>query len=79
MAGFHLMEGQMAEKTHSVAVKNTAPGPRGLHTTTGHVLLEPGEVRKVEIEDGELASAKGTGHFEIPAKGGDKPDKADAE
>ena len=73
MAGLHHMEGQMAEKTHSVAVKNTAPGPRGLHTTSGHVLLEAGEVRKLELEEGELASAKATGHFEIPAKG-EKPE-----
>jgi len=70
-AAHQLQEGpDMAEKIYHT-VKNIAPGPRGLHSTGGHVLLEKGESRQLEIEDGELKSAKASGHFEISAGKGE--------
>lgn len=63
----------MAEtKFTTHAVTNKAKGMRGLHGRQGSVFLEPGETRDVELEDGELASAKATGHFGF-GKAGSQP------
>ena len=44
-------------------ITNTQAGPRGIHTTSGSVMLAPGETVDVEMEAGEIASAKQTGWF----------------
>jgi hypothetical protein len=50
-------------------VKNLQKGPRGLNTTSGPVLLEPGEERNdLEIGAADLRVAKATGWFEIDGK-----------
>lgn len=49
-------------------VKNVAPGPRGIHTPTGLRLLEPGEVRTLDLSDAERDGAMGTGNFEITSE-----------
>jgi hypothetical protein len=46
-------------------IKNLATGPRGFHSLAGEVTLDPGRSWEGEISDGELASAKSTGNFEI--------------
>ncbi len=50
-------------------LKNTQPGPRGLNTTSGTVLVEPGQTVDVDLSKEELAVAKKTGWFDIVADG----------
>lgn len=62
----------------TTSVKNTARGMRGLHTTTGLVMLDVGEVREdLELSTAERKSAESTGYFEFGAKAEAEP--ADAE
>ncbi|PDT55042.1 MULTISPECIES: hypothetical protein [Sinorhizobium] len=49
-------------------VKNISPGPRGLNSKAGPVLVEPGQVVNVEMSDAELKVSKETGWFEFGAK-----------
>lgn len=55
-------------------VKNISRGARGIYSTTGLVMLEPGEVREIELADGEEAGEWFEfGPFKAkPAKGGKK-------
>lgn len=46
-------------------ITNTSEGPRGFHAVEGFVQLERGASWTGEISDGELASARSTGFFEI--------------
>jgi len=60
-------------------VRNTAPGPRGLHAAQGYIELAPGQtLSDVEMDDHEYESAKGTGnfHFDTAAKRDAKADQA---
>lgn len=51
-------------KTETIAVRNVARGIRGLHLVDGFRDLAPGElIEAAEITEGELKSAKSTGHF----------------
>lgn len=55
--------------TSKYTVRNSAQGPRGLHTVAGYVELAPGQtLENVEIDDGEHKSAESTGYFEFGAK-----------
>lgn len=50
-------------------VTNVSKGPRGINTTAGPVLIEPGETRDdLEIVEQEFEVAKATGWFEISGK-----------
>lgn len=53
-------------------VKNTSPGPRGLNTPDGVVVLEKGETREVEMIDAEVAMSKRAGWFDFNASKDDK-------
>lgn len=37
-------------------ITNITPGPRGVNTKAGVVILAPGETRDLELEDGEAKS-----------------------
>lgn len=59
----------------TTSVKNTARGMRGLHTTTGLVMLDVGEVREdLELSAAERKSAESTGYFEFGAKAEAEPE-----
>lgn len=49
-------------------VTNTQPGPRGLNTLAGNVLVDPGQTVDVELSAAELASARKSGWFEFGAE-----------
>ncbi|ESQ83249.1 hypothetical protein AEAC466_13435 [Asticcacaulis sp. AC466] len=50
-------------------ITNIQKGARGLNTTTGAVLIGPGEsVAGIELNEAELAIAKATGWFEFDSK-----------
>ena len=55
-------------------VKNISRGARGIYSTTGLVMLEPGEVRDIELADGEEAGER----FEFSGKVGKRGRKAGA-
>lgn len=55
-------------------ITNTQPGPRGVNTTNGPLLIEPGATVDVELAKGEIEHARATGWFEF---GGDKAEKAE--
>ena len=54
------------------SVKNTQPGPRGVNSVNGVVLIEVGQTVEVEMTDAEFASAKSTGHFEFDGEVSDE-------
>ena len=58
-------------------IRNIAPGARGLHTTTGTHLLEPGQEIEAEMTPAEHASSHRTGWFDMPAP--DEDDGLDRE
>lgn len=47
---------------------NKCDGPRGVNTTTGPVLIDPGQSADVELSEAELKIAKATGWFKIGGK-----------
>ena len=49
-------------------VTNISPGPRGLNSTSGLVMLEKNETREVEISSAELKVSKATGWFAFDGK-----------
>lgn len=50
-------------------IKNVTGGPKGVNTADGStVYLAPDEARELDLSEGELASAKATGHFEFGGK-----------
>ena len=49
-------------------ITNKSDGPRGVNTTSGPVLIEPGQSVDVELSDAELKVAKSTGWFRIGGK-----------
>ena len=53
-------------------ITNVEKGPRGLNTTSGPVLVEPGQTVDVELSKEELAVAKKTGWFEFGGADGTK-------
>ena len=66
-----------------IKVTNIAPGPRGLHTKDGHVMLAPGETAELDFEfddpkrrDGEIASSKATGWFVFEGQSKKETDEA---
>lgn len=44
-------------------VTNISPGPRGINTTSGPVLIDKGETREVDISAAEFSVSKATGWF----------------
>lgn len=64
----------------ATTIKNVTSGPKGVNTVDGGtVYLAPGEVRELDLSEGEVKSAKATEYFEFgaKAKAADKPaDKA---
>lgn len=47
-------------------VKNVAPGPRGINTTSGQMLLERGQTLDgIEMTEAEYKVAQATGWFEL--------------
>ncbi len=46
-----------------IKVRNIAPGPRGLNTADGPVMLAPGQEGEVNLSEAELKSSKATGWF----------------
>lgn len=57
---------------------NTTKGPKGVHTKTGLVYIDAGKTSDdLDIEAGELASAKATGYFEIVGKAKKADDAVD--
>lgn len=58
-------------------VTNISKGPRGLNSTVGPVLVEPGDSVEIEINEAELKVSEGTGwfKFEGEAVGGEKLDR----
>lgn len=59
-----------------IKVTNIAPGPRGLHTKDGPVMLAPGQTGDVDMVDAEIASAKGTGWFVFEGQSAKETDAA---
>lgn len=59
-----------------IRVTNIAPGPRGLNTKDGPVMLAPGQEMDVNLAEGELASSKGTGWFTFEGQSAKETDKA---
>lgn len=57
-------------------VTNIAPGPRGLNTADGPVMLQPGETAEVKLEGGNLVAAKATGWFKFGGQSAKETDKA---
>ncbi len=53
-------------------ITNIAPGPRGIHTLAGSVILNPGQTIEAELSEVELEGSKETGWFEFG-----KPDPLD--
>lgn len=50
--------------------ENVTPGPKGVYNTDGQLIwIEGGAFEDVEVSEGELASAKSTGHFVIDGEG----------
>lgn len=49
-------------------VTNISPGPRGVNSTSGPVLLGPGESQDVELDAAEFKVAKATGWFGFDGK-----------
>ena len=60
-------------------VTNTQPGPRGINTVNGPVLVEPGQSVEVEVLESELKVSKGTGWFEFDGEATKEPEKLDRE
>lgn len=56
-------------------ITNIAPGPRGIHTLAGSVVLNPGQTIDADLSDAELKGSKETGWFEI-GKGAAKEEPA---
>lgn len=56
-------------------VFNKSEGPRGVNTTSGPVLIEPGQSVEVELSDAELKVAKATGWFKIGGKAEDSAEQ----
>ena len=48
-----------------VRITNTQSGPRGLHSMSGPMVLEPRQSAEVHISDAELRSSRATGWFDI--------------
>lgn len=48
-----------------ITVKNTQPGPRGINTKQGPVLLQPGEQRELDVHPDEVKVSKATGWFDF--------------
>ena len=50
--------------------ENVTPGPKGVYNTGGEMVwIEGGASEDIEVTEGELASAKSTGHFVIDGEG----------
>ncbi len=49
-------------------ITNKSEGPRGVNTTSGPVLFDPGQSVDVELSEAELKIAKATGWFKIGGK-----------
>lgn len=49
-------------------ITNISQGPRGVNTTSGAVLIEPGQEVDVELNAAEAKIAKATGWFDIEGK-----------
>lgn len=52
-------------------ITNTQNGPRGVNTTRGPVLIEPGQSVEADLSPAELEIARGTGWFSF--EGNAKP------
>ncbi|MER8925792.1 hypothetical protein [Mesorhizobium sp. M0859] len=53
-------------------VTNNQAGPRGINTTSGPVLLDPGQTADVEVSSAELKVAKATGWFSFAGQDSSK-------
>lgn len=59
-------------------IENISAGPRGFTALSGEVLLEKGGIWEGDVSDGELASAKSTGFFQVDGDGsGSEPGPLD--
>ncbi|UXT40935.1 hypothetical protein FY137_06895 [Agrobacterium tumefaciens] len=58
-------------------VTNISKGPRGLNSTKGPVLVEPGESVEIEINEAELEVSNGTGWFKFEGEAADAGEKLD--
>ncbi|KNY36091.1 hypothetical protein [Agrobacterium sp. SUL3] len=56
---------------------NISKGPRGLNSTNGPILVEPGESVEIDLNEVELKVSKGTGWFEFEGEAADAGDKLD--
>lgn len=56
-------------------VTNNQAGPRGINTTSGPVLVEPGQTVDVDVSAAELKVAKATGWFSFAGKDSAKSDE----
>lgn len=56
-------------------VTNNQAGPRGINTTSGPVLVEPGQTVDVDVSATELKVAKATGWFSFAGKDSSKSDE----
>lgn len=59
-----------------IEVTNIAPGPRGLHTTDGPVMLGVGQTLNVDMSDAEIKASKATGWFTFEGQSAKEVDKA---
>lgn len=59
-----------------IEVTNIAPGPRGLHSTDGLVMVGVGQTVNVDMSPEEIASSKGTGWFTFEGQSAKEVDKA---
>lgn len=57
-------------------ITNIAPGPRGIHTLAGSVVLNPGQTIEADLSDAELKGSKETGWFEFGKGAAKKQDDA---
>lgn len=59
-------------------ITNTQPGPRGVNTTTGTVLIEAGETREVKVYAREKEHIEASGWFTVEGSYEANPDAAGA-
>ena len=59
-----------------IKVVNISPGPRGLNTKAGPVMLAPGQGANVDLSEGELAASERTGWFTFEGQSAAETDPA---
>lgn len=56
-------------------ITNKSEGPRGVNTTSGPVLIEPGQSVDVELSEAEVKVARATGWFKFGSKAEEPADQ----